>query len=351
MNWEKRGNVQILLTNLNSNKIAGFDLDHTLIKPKSGKTHPKDKDDMELCFPNIKEKLTELHKNDFSLVIFSNQSSFDKPDKKEIIISRIEKFLEIIDLPVTVMISTEGDYCRKPNTGMWDFFNGINIEESFYVGDAAGRTRNPLTKKKDFSCSDRMFALNVGCKFYTPEKFFQPESFSSVEIHVLNKTFKTFPSSQPELDLENFDVVMLIGPPGSGKSYLASMVNGYTTVSQDELKYKSKCLKLMDNTIKEGGKVIVDNTHGKISTRKQYLEIAKKYKKNVLGIEFNITKEQCLFLVNYRCKVNKKIKLPDVAIHAYYKNYESPTKEEGFEKIKTRSFVPNQNMKIFNQYF
>lgn len=351
MNWEKRGNVQILLTNLNSNKIAGFDLDHTLIKPKSGKTHPKDKDDMEICFPNIKEKLNELHKNDYSIVIFSNQSSFDKPEKKEIIISRIEKFLQLMDLPITVMISTEGDYCRKPNTGMWDFFNGINVEESFYVGDAAGRTRNPLTKKKDFSCSDRMFALNLGCKFYTPEKFFQPESFSSVEIHVLNKTFSTFPSSQPELDLENYEVVMLIGPPASGKSTLTKNLDDFVSVSQDELKYKAKCVKAMETIIKKGHKVIVDNTHGKISSRKQYLEIAKKHNKKVLAVEFNITKEQCLFLVNYRCKVNKKIKLPDVAIHAYYKNYEPPTKEEGFDKIISRNFVPNQNMNLFNQYF
>ena len=42
-------------------------------------------------------------------------------------------------------------------------------------GDAAGREagwdQNPK-KKKDFSCSDREFARNVGLKFYTPEAFF-----------------------------------------------------------------------------------------------------------------------------------------------------------------------------------
>ena len=49
------------------------------------------------------------------------------------------------------------------------------MSESFYCGDAAGRTAewnfNPKTKK-DFSCSDRLFATNNGLKFYTPEEFF-----------------------------------------------------------------------------------------------------------------------------------------------------------------------------------
>ena len=29
-----------------------------------------------------------------------------------------------MELPIQVFISTESDYCRKPNTGMWDEFFG-----------------------------------------------------------------------------------------------------------------------------------------------------------------------------------------------------------------------------------
>jgi bifunctional polynucleotide phosphatase/kinase len=44
----------------------------------------------------------------------------------------------------------------------------VNMEESLFVGDAAGRDR-------DHSCSDRNMASNVGIQFQTPEEFFLGE--------------------------------------------------------------------------------------------------------------------------------------------------------------------------------
>ena len=46
----------------------------------------------------------------------------------------------------------------------------VDIDSSFYCGDAAGRKKP--NGKKDFSCSDRLFAINVGVKFLTPEERF-----------------------------------------------------------------------------------------------------------------------------------------------------------------------------------
>ena len=50
----------------------------------------------------------------------------------------------------------------------------VNKSESFYVGDAAGRAKGwAKDKPKDFSCSDRMFAANIGIgKFRLPLKNF-----------------------------------------------------------------------------------------------------------------------------------------------------------------------------------
>lgn len=47
----------------------------------------------------------------------------------------------------------------------------IDMKESMYVGDAAGRPAQG-SKKKDFSTSDRLFALNLGIPFFTPEEHF-----------------------------------------------------------------------------------------------------------------------------------------------------------------------------------
>ena len=47
------------------------------------------------------------------------------------------------------------------------------MDASFYCGDAAGRRKDWMDKKKkDFSCSDRLFAMNLDLKFYTPEEYF-----------------------------------------------------------------------------------------------------------------------------------------------------------------------------------
>lgn len=39
----------------------------------------------------------------------------------------------------------------------------VDLDSSLYVGDAAGRVAGwQKGKKKDFACSDRLFALNIG---------------------------------------------------------------------------------------------------------------------------------------------------------------------------------------------
>lgn len=47
---------------------------------------------------------------------------------------------------------------------------------SFFCGDAAGRPArigsNGQQIRKDHSCCDRLFAMNIGLKFYTPEEYF-----------------------------------------------------------------------------------------------------------------------------------------------------------------------------------
>ena len=60
---------------------------------------------------------------------------------------------------------------------MWEYFkeeNKVDMDKSFYCGDAAGRAATK-TRKKDFSNTDKLFAIACGLKFLTPEEYFLGE--------------------------------------------------------------------------------------------------------------------------------------------------------------------------------
>ena len=54
-------------------KIAGFDIDGTIIKTKSGKTFPINENDWEFLYNNIKQKIEEIS-DDYSVLFITNQS-------------------------------------------------------------------------------------------------------------------------------------------------------------------------------------------------------------------------------------------------------------------------------------
>lgn len=68
------------------------------------------------------------------------------------------------------------DIHRKPNIGMYQVVERlykekgyeIDLPNSVFVGDAAGRVQSK-GRKKDHSNTDLQFALNVGIRFVTPE--------------------------------------------------------------------------------------------------------------------------------------------------------------------------------------
>ena len=119
------------------------------------------------------------------IVFFTNQRVIEEglTDVK-IVTKKIDNIIDAVGIPVQVFISTGFDHYRKPSPEMWKYMadncNGgvsIDLSKSLFVGDAAGRPKNwkSNTTRKDFSCGDRKFALNVGIEFYTPEEFFSGE--------------------------------------------------------------------------------------------------------------------------------------------------------------------------------
>jgi bifunctional polynucleotide phosphatase/kinase len=59
-------------------RIAGFDMDYTLIKTKSGALFPKNAADWQFLYDTeIQSKLKSLHAEDVRVIIFTNQGGVE----------------------------------------------------------------------------------------------------------------------------------------------------------------------------------------------------------------------------------------------------------------------------------
>lgn len=338
------------------NKIAAFDLDGTIIKTKSGRVFPKDKDDWVFFNDNVKKVLYNLCNNNFKIVIFTNQSGIGKGKiKREDFEKKIENIEKDLNLDFDIFIATGDDYYRKPRTGMWDLFQSlypvkIDYRNSFYCGDAAAREKNWIPgKKKDFSSSDMNFAHNIGLKFDIPENIFRDETkpevkFKSIDFNYLGMDLEKLIKEKKILDIKpnkNQEIVIVIGRPGSGKTEFSKYIiekcgfKDYIHISNDLCKPKSKCVRLAKAAIKDGKSIIVDNTHPSKETRKEYIDMKKLGKDiNVSVYVMDVPERLAKHMNRYRVQTQKKELIPEVVYRVFNKKYEEPRKNEGIDKIE-----------------
>jgi bifunctional polynucleotide phosphatase/kinase len=151
-------------------KVAAFDIDNTIIVTKSGKNFATNTSDWKWFDKCVPERLRELHKDGYRVVFLTNQGGIEKKNTTfKDLKTKFEAMLTELDIPVFIFIATGETHYRKPSTEMWEFFSSecnqsekLDLAQSFYIGDAAGRPKAwAIGKKKDFSCADRMFAHNL----------------------------------------------------------------------------------------------------------------------------------------------------------------------------------------------
>lgn len=155
-----------------SDSMAAFDLDGTLIKPKSNKRIPRSATDWDFFSVWTKVKLQQcLRETKARFVIFTNQNGIGlNLVPLDEVQRRIELVVRRLDIPCVVFMAVEKDGFRKPGTGMFQLFNSsfndfipLNHETSFYCGDAIGYPSH--------SDADIKFARKLNLPFLTPEKF------------------------------------------------------------------------------------------------------------------------------------------------------------------------------------
>ncbi|KAI0909366.1 DNA kinase/phosphatase Pnk1 [Ustulina deusta] len=381
----------------NRRKIAAFDLDSTLIVTSSGKKFGNDPADWKWWDPSVPTRLRKLYmEEEYRVIIISNQAGLTlHPDPnakgpknagKAKVANFKEKCAAILaqlNIPTSVYAATARDEYRKPCTGMWrELCNDygiaedeVDLQNSVFVGDAGGRTARVLSGRaataKDFSCSDRNFAHNVGVAYKTPEEFFldePPRDFArdfDLAMYPYDHEGKE-KEGEGEVLFEKTnkrDVVLFCGPPGAGKStfywkHLKPL--GYERVNQDTLKSRAKCFKAAAEFLDDGRSIVIDNTNPDPEGRNEWVELARKRDVPIRCVWFKIPKALCEhndavralnksvclvtdpsshFPIALCClsfgKLNPEGRsaLPSLAFNGYFSRLREPTAKEGFQHI------------------
>lgn len=350
-------------------KVAGFDLDGTLIQVKSGGKFPKDDDDW-VMHDKIVKKIKKLYEDEYCVIIISNQAGITSGQQnKGQWLSKIKKIADKLLVPFKIFASISKDTYRKPFMTFWRMVEEeINIDktESFFGGDACGRPG-------DHSDVDLKFALNNGITFYTPEELFGinkcnpkftgkklKEDFLKNHPHIVKtdgppKFTIFYPNDNTQkFDLNDTNVKILVldyfknkkdnspilfiavGFPASGKS---SFVQRYLEpfairrINMDTLKTKAKCISECKKFIKDKNNIVVDNTNIDIESRSIYMGMAKNAGYKIVCVETDYRHKIDVWYHNslYRAFKTQNKPIPKLVYNVMNKKYIRPSYEEKFD--------------------
>jgi len=328
-----------------SNKIASFDIDGTIITTQSGKVFPQHCGDWRILYPEIPGRLKKLIAEGFKVVFFTNQMGIQKGKVKvEDFKQKVENIQSKLNIPI------------QGNNGI-----EIDMKESFYVGDAAGRPADWAPgKKKDFSCGDRLFALNAGLTFLTPEEFFMSQSKAKFNVTAFNpKSIESKSLLEPaasKLVLGKQEMIVLVGSPAAGKSHFARehlVPKGYVHVNRDTLGTWQKCVKAATDAMEKGSCVVIDNTNPDKESRRRYVDAAKDAGDvTVRCFVMRTSLEHARHNELFREMTDKKHQsISEMIFNMFKSKYAEPTVSEGFTEVVHVNFVPSFNEKNHEQIY
>lgn len=365
--WESKESGALLIYTTQGvesrSKIAAYDMDGTLIKTKSGLVFPKDYDDWQLIYPDVPKKLHKLHNDGYKIVIFTNQGSIGSGKlNPKFFKNKLKNIIQKIRVPIQIFIATGSNIYRKPAIGMWQKLEeknesvSIDKDNSFYVGDAAGRPKNWAPgKKKDHSSADRLLALNLGLKFYTPEEHFLGHKQAHFELPTFNP--KNLPDGEicsgSNITSSSQEIILMVGCPGSGKShFVRNYLKHYGYVNRDTLGSWQKCITIMEKHMNEKNSVVIDNTNPDCVSRQRYIEVAKKCNIPVRCFVMLTSIDHAKHNNKFRELTDPShVKVNDLVINSYVKSYQQPSLEEGFTEIVHVNFVPKFQKEKDRQFY
>ncbi len=288
-------------------KLAIFDFDSTLVKPKGGRPFPTNKDDWMWMRKSVPEVLRKLYEDGAQLVVVTNQS-------KNMKIEMIKEVFLQLNLPIIIIIGVDDDG-KKPSTKFFlESIPGFKKEDAmFFVGDAGGRAG-------DWSDMDKKFADNLGVEFYVPEEIFPPDE---VKEH------------SGDFSNAGEEVVIMVGLPAVGKStFVQRHLSDHAILSGDVLKTDKKMVAEAERLYAAGERQFVfDATNVTPEKRAPYIEFAKKHSLPVRCIVLESPIENILERNKQRTHEEKAMVAP-VAIYTLRKKFVMPEDSEGCTIVK-----------------
>ena len=283
-------------------KVAGFDLDWTLVRPLKSKYPISKNNSMWQFLPNRLLMLQNLQQQGYVIAIFTNQKYTGQLLQSSL--SRLQDIMNSLKqngINAWMAAATEDNYYRKPNIGMWSLFRYTFNQSSvigFYCGDAAGR-------QQDFSDSDKQFLVNIN-------------NIYKIELHFLLPE-QVFHNSIPFSFKER--LMILVGVQGSGKTSLSNYIQQHypNTIIIDSDVYKNinQQLKIMRENLQAGRNVVIAATNPSSERRQKYIT------------ESNLPNSQIIiyWLANNGDSWNKlrDKPIPAIAINTYYSKLEPPS--------------------------
>ena len=312
---------------------------------------------VQIIYPEVPGRLKKLVSEGYKLVFITNQAgiasgklTLDQFQQK------LRNIITRLGVNPTVFVSvSDSGYYRKPRPGIWEWLelcgnNKVTVdrEESFYCGDAAGREAGFAPgRKKDFSCSDRLFAENVGVKFFTPEEFFLGQKptkmFSKPFRPSRDQQQDMFENPSVELVPKTQTLTLMVGIQGSGKSFVSRKMErlGTALASNDIQGGKEKTLRLVESHLSRGRSVVVDNTHVDREARKSCVDLGRRFGVNIRAFVMETTFDQAKHNNIFReITDSQHARIKDMIFHQYRNKYKEPSEEEGFSEIVKVNCVP-----------
>lgn len=327
--------------NVEANKeVYAFDLDGTIIQTASGNVFPKFPDDWEFIENRI-DKLYQLREK-YVVVFITNQKLKDINLAK----GKCESIYKKTQIPIFAALAD--DFYRKPGIGIFEeIYEAVNPEVFHFIGDAAGR-------EGDHSDCDVKFSYNITLwnkfnkikcisKFYTPEQFFDGKALTNYKFSGYNpgtyiKSYKknmiaekynnAIQNVQKLANGKEYGVVIMSGPPGSGKTSFAKDIEklGFFRISMDEMP-RANIRKLYE----QHKKLVIDATHPNAESIAKYGVISVPDKEVVNPVHvicivcMDVSREMAMHMNATRAWYMDNKKVPNIAYNVYYKKLEPLT--------------------------